>query len=353
MILEYAALITFSLVFCLSTIITGALVVLLKKKKIVDIPNERSLHSIPTPRGGGFAVNPSLFIGFILFIILESLRMHMGIFDHSLWPILLCFLAFILVFGFEDIKGLPTLYRLVAQIVITTIALFLLPQDLLVFQGYLPFWLDRTLTLFVWVGFINIYNFMDGMDGLAATETISIGFGLFLISLIHIIPKEIGLYGTFMAASALGFFIWNKHPAKIFMGDVGSIPLGFIIGWLLILMAGQGAWAQAIIIPLYYFMDAGLMLLKRLLQGKKIWQAHKEHAYQQAVEKGAPVPEVLKKIVVVNVCLILCASAASKVEYPMVWVVLSAAFVFFILEQLKKGFISAPKKTKKSKKEKK
>ena len=88
------------------------------------------------------------------------------------------------------------------------------------------------------------------------------------------------------AAAALGFLVWNWHPARVFLGDVGSVPLGFLVGWLLLELMARGAWAAAIILPSYYATDATLTLVRRLLRGEKIWQAHKEHFYQRAVQAG-------------------------------------------------------------------
>jgi UDP-N-acetylmuramyl pentapeptide phosphotransferase/UDP-N-acetylglucosamine-1-phosphate transferase len=110
-----------------------------------------------------------------------------------------------------------------------------------------------------------------------------------------------------LAAAAIGFLAWNWHPARIFLGDSGSVPLGYLLGWLLLRLAGEGLWAPALILPAYYWADATLTLLKRAARGEKIWQAHRQHFYQQAVQGGASHAQVAMMIVTANLCLIIAA----------------------------------------------
>ena len=137
-----------------------------------------------------------------------------------------------------------------------------------------------------WVWFINLFNFMDGIDGISGVECLGIGLGVAVIAALDGVPSGHGSLGICLAAAAAGFLIWNWHPAKVFMGDVGSVPLGFLIGWLLLDMAAAGAWAPAVILPAYYLADATITLLRRLLRGAAPWQAHRDHFYQQATQAG-------------------------------------------------------------------
>jgi UDP-N-acetylmuramyl pentapeptide phosphotransferase/UDP-N-acetylglucosamine-1-phosphate transferase len=138
-------------------------------------------------------------------------------------------------------------------------------------------------TVLLWAGFLNFFNFMDGIDGISGIESAALGTGAFLIAWLS--PHEsLPMVGPLtIAAAALGFLVWNWAPARLFMGDVGSIPLGYFLGWFLLFLAVKGYWAPALILPLYYLGDAGITLLKRLVRGEKIWRAHKEHFYQRAV----------------------------------------------------------------------
>lgn len=110
-----------------------------------------------------------------------------------------------------------------------------------------PLWLDHVLVVFAWVWFINLFNFMDGIDGISGVEAGSIGLGVFILALLVPLPQFIalGYIGLGILAIMIGFLIWNWHPAKLFLGDVGSVPLGFILGWVLLDVASNGAWVVA------------------------------------------------------------------------------------------------------------
>jgi len=122
---------------------------------------------------------------------------------------------------------------------------------------------------------------------------------------------------------ALGFLAWNWAPAKLFLGDVGSIPLGYLTGWLLLGMAGEGHWAPALILPLYYLVDATLTLLRRAARFEKIWHAHREHFYQRAVQAGLDHGGVVLRILGANLALI--ALAVLGLEWS--WVAVALAFL--------------------------
>jgi UDP-N-acetylmuramyl pentapeptide phosphotransferase/UDP-N-acetylglucosamine-1-phosphate transferase len=164
--------------------------------------------------------------------------------------------------------------------------------------------------------FINFYNFMDGIDGSAASEAIHIGISIVVLYLFDTsIPRELIIVAIILIGASLGFVIFNWHPAKIFLGDVGSIALGVICGWLLLNLALYKYFAAAIILPLYYMADSALTITKRLLQGKKIWQAHSEHFFQKAVRKGLSHAKVTRKIIFTN--FILCALSVISMDYPI------------------------------------
>jgi UDP-N-acetylmuramyl pentapeptide phosphotransferase/UDP-N-acetylglucosamine-1-phosphate transferase len=121
----------------------------------------------------------------------------------------------------------------------------------------------------------------------------------------------VALFGASIAAAALGFLPWNWHPARLFLGDVGSVALGFLLGWLLLRLAAEGQWAAAVILPLYYLSDATLTLTRRTLRGEKPWQAHREHFYQRAVAAGLSHAAVVRAVGVANAGLIALAVMAT------------------------------------------
>src|SRR6185312_3303856 len=184
-----------------------------------------------------------------------------------------------------------------------------LPAGDLVFQGLLPPLADHLLAGLAWLWFINLFNFMDGIDGISGVEAAAIGLGTALAAWLAGTYQEIGC-GLALAGAAAGFLVWNWHPARIFLGDVGSIPLGLVSGWLLLRLAIDGAWAPALILPSYYLADATLTLAKRLARGEKIWQAHRSHFYQRAVQAGLRHDQVARRVAETNVMLILLSYVA-------------------------------------------
>ncbi|WP_144108544.1 MraY family glycosyltransferase [Paraburkholderia sp. BCC1886] len=233
-----------------------------------DIPNDRSLHTRPTPRVGGWGIVPVL----VILIVLGA---------PALWlPALLAALLAALS-QVDDRRGLPARVRFGghAAAVIALIAVY--PADV-------PWWaLVAMAVLLVWL--VNLYNFMDGSDGLAGGMAL-FGFGGYAIAAsvaLHADPS-LALAAGIVAGAAAGFLLFNFHPARIFLGDAGSIPLGFLAGAL-----GYWGWREAVW-PVWFpavcfapfIGDASVTLLKRLLRGEKFWQAHREHYYQRMVQSG-------------------------------------------------------------------
>jgi UDP-N-acetylmuramyl pentapeptide phosphotransferase/UDP-N-acetylglucosamine-1-phosphate transferase len=172
---------------------------------------------------------------------------------------------------------------------------------------------------------INLYNFMDGIDGLAGAETVAICSGvIFLAALTRHVDSDMHL-ATVLLGASVGFLLLNWHPARIFMGDSGSIPIGFLVGWLMLTLVRQGQWAAALILPLYFIVDATWTLLARSLRGETPWQAHRSHAYQRAVLSGLAPDVVVQRITLANVLLI--ALAIASLTRPISALVLAACTV--------------------------
>ena len=278
----------------LTWLATRAVLSLLVRRAILDRPNERSSHDTPTPRGGGIAVVAVLVPAWIAAALLGGAAVP--------WTALGGVLLLAAVSWRDDLKSLGILWRLGAQIL--AVAAGLAAIDGLVFRGILPAWLDALAAGFLWLWFVNLYNFMDGIDGIAAVETASIGGGVALVVLGAAMgPAGAAAWGIVLAAAALGFLPWNWQRAKLFLGDVGSVPLGYLAGWLLLSLAAAGAWKAALILPLYYLADAAITLLRRLKRGEKVWQAHREHYYQRAVQGGMSHASVVKAVLAGNLAL--------------------------------------------------
>jgi UDP-N-acetylmuramyl pentapeptide phosphotransferase/UDP-N-acetylglucosamine-1-phosphate transferase len=213
----------------------------------------------------------------------------------------------------DDVRGgMPVAARLTIQVIAVAVALLAFQDAALVFQGVLPLSLDRLAAAFLWLWFINLFNFMDGIDGITGVETVALGVGLAMVAwLAGLAAPQVAL-PALLAAAALGFLAWNWAPAKIFLGDVGSIPLGFVLGWLLLITAMQGQWLAAAILPLTYLADATITLVRRLMRGDNIWRAHRAHFYQRAVAAGETHAAVAAKVLICNLALIGLAVAATE-----------------------------------------
>jgi UDP-N-acetylmuramyl pentapeptide phosphotransferase/UDP-N-acetylglucosamine-1-phosphate transferase len=286
-------LIAFLVSLAATALVMRHLVKWLKKRQILDLPNDRSSHERPTPRGGGLAVTPVVLLGWLVLAA-------MGLALSGQWIVMAGALALLLLSWRDDRKSLPARLRLLVHLAAVAAGLSALPDHQFVFQGLLPFWADRLAALVLWAWFLNLYNFMDGIDGITGVETLALAAGLVLMSPA---PEQ----SAVLAGAALGFLLWNWHPAKIFLGDSGSVPLGYLLGWLLLRLAAQGLWAPALILPAYYLADATITISKRALRREKIWQAHRQHFYQRAVRGGASHARVSLLILFSDIALIEAA----------------------------------------------
>ncbi len=306
---------------------TGAVLRVLQRRAILDHPNLRSSHDTPTPRGGGIAILAVVLPVWAVIAVLSGAPQlgPMGLDSVVLFGAAITLGA---ISWADDLHGVAPWLRLGVHFVAAAAVLMAFGRDHLVFQGLLPLALDRIAAGLIWVWFINLFNFMDGIDGIAGVETITIGFGLFALAPLAI-GGEGSLFGLTIAAAALGFLKWNWHPARIFLGDVGSVPLGFLLGWLLLDMAAAGHWAAAIILPLYYLADATITILRRLARGESIWRAHAEHFYQAAVQRGLGHGAVAGIILAANAALIACAVIAEA--GARIWGLAGAAVTVAVL----------------------
>ena len=285
---------------------TRALIPLLRRAAVLDRPNDRSLHAAPTPRGGGIAVVAAILGAWLALIVA-------GMAPSYLFAVLAGAVLVASVSWVDDLRGLAPLGRLAAQFVAVGLGIVAALPAGSVFQFWLPPALAASVVALLWVWFVNLFNFMDGIDGLAGSEAASIGLGLVLVAGVGVgyDPGPAALPAA-VAAAALGFLVWNWAPARIFLGDVGSVPLGYLLGFLLLGLAARGLWKAALILPLYFLADATVTLLRRLLRGERVWQAHRQHFYQRAVERGLDHAAVVRRVILANLLLIACAWAAEN-----------------------------------------
>jgi len=294
------------------------LIPVLTRRAIMDHPGKRSSHQQPTPRGGGLAVTGAILAAWLG---LYSVAPMNGVVFIILGAVILVGISWL-----DDVRSRSAGVRLSVQAMAVSVGMVWLIGQGLVFQGLVPAWLDLFLASIVWLGFLNFFNFMDGIDGISAVEGGAISLGLCLIAFAapdSALTPEDGAYALIIVAAVAGFVVWNWHPARVFLGDVGSIPLGFILGALLLGLAARGDWVPALILPIYYLADAGFTLVLRAVRGEAVWKAHKQHFYQQAVQRGLSHSQVSLAILIANVAIV--GSALLAVTQP--WAGLATASV--------------------------
>jgi len=277
----------------------------LAARAMLDRPNERSSHKNPTPRGGGIVVVA------VLILAVWAIHLSSGASLRHTAIMTLELAALAIVSWIDDRGGANIWLRLAVQLAAVTAGLATIGIGPLAARLDISPWLLAIPFALGWMWFVNLYNFMDGIDGITGTETASIGVGLVALAVVTLgsVAGQ-GLMGLALAGAAIGFLLWNWPPARIFLGDVGSVPLGFLIGGLLIEAALAGHWAPALILPLYYLADATITLAARALKGQRPWRAHRSHFYQRAHQAGLSHGHISLVIAALNIVLIALAAAA-------------------------------------------
>jgi len=319
-----------AVVAVLSWVATWAVLRSLIRFEAYDRPNARSSHERPKPRGGGLALLPVLLFSWIAAVS------WLGAAPTDFWPVVSAAAVLTVVSWFDDLRSLPVVLRLAVQALAVGLALAAMDGVGLVFQGLLPPLLDRLAAGLLWLWFVNLFNFMDGIDGISGVEAGSLGLGLVLIGAVAAWPGVQVALPALLAAATLGFLVWNWGPAKLFLGDVGSVPLGYLLGWLLLGAAMNGEWAAALILPLYYLADATITLVKRAARGARLWQAHREHFYQRAVQGGASHSRVAAQVLACNAVLVVLAiitATGGKASPALAASAVAVAVLLAILER--------------------
>ena len=277
-------------------------------------PNARSSHKAPTPQGGGIAV-----IITVTLLVVPTMLYLTG-FDPSqlqqLW-FLLGAVAFLTVIGaIDDIRTIEALPRLLSQFLAVSLVVFLLPEEIRV-TPVVPFWLERAATVIAGVWFVNLVNFMDGIDCMTVAEMVPLTAALCVLALVGALSQSATLVAFALLGAMIGFLPFNRPVAQLFLGDVGSLPIGLLAFWLLLQLAGRGHVAAALLLPLYYLADATITLLLRFHRGASVMTAHRDHFYQQAIDRGLSVPAVISRVAAVNIVLALLAIASAILRQPI------------------------------------
>jgi len=288
--------------FFFALIITGLVRKYAIKNALIDVPNERSSHSIATPRGGGLsiAISVLLVIGLLFFggWIPTDITLALGIGG----------LIVVIIGWIDDHRHIPALWRAISYFIAAGWAIYCLGGLERIQVGSQALSLGSIgsfLAIFWIVWLTNLYNFMDGTDGLAGSEAICISL---FAGIIFWSTGETGLaiICFVILISTCGFLYWNWPPARIFMGDVGSCLLGFSFGVLSIIGEKGGTITIAIwfILLAVFIGDATLTLLMRIMKGEKWYQAHKSHAYQRLVQLGMSHKNLALSLLIINVMIL-------------------------------------------------
>lgn len=259
-------------------------------KNFLDHPNNRSSHTVATPKGGGLAIMVTFFAFLSYFYEIDFI-------DESLFYSLLMVLPIVVVSLIDDIFPLSAKLRFGVQLISASGALYFL-NGISTFN-FVIFSLDGLwLNIFALIAIVwmtNLYNFLDGIDGYAASEVIFVGSAAYIL-----FGNNISLL---LAASTAGFLVFNWSKASIFMGDVGSAPIGFIFSVLILSDAGTAHLSAWLILLSLFWFDATITLIRRMKKGENLAQAHKKHVYQRVTQLGFGHDKVVMMAMLLNIII--------------------------------------------------
>ncbi|MDX3967550.1 MAG: glycosyltransferase family 4 protein [Bradyrhizobium sp.] len=266
-------------------------------------PNARSSHRIPTPQGAGIAVIAATLIVASLWAVWANVAIP---------PVLIGATVLIALVGFaDDIKSLPVIVRLALQAACVGAVVFAAPETARIVPA-LPLPLERGLIVLAGVWFVNLVNFMDGLDLMTVAEVVPVTAALLLLGMLGDLSWPAVLIATALCGAMLGFAPFNRPVAKVFLGDVGSLPIGLLLGWCLLELAFRGQTAAALLLPAYYLADSTITLFRRIIRREPFWSAHRTHFYQRATDNGFTVKRVVGEAFALNLVLALLAIATVR-----------------------------------------
>ena len=327
-------LLSVSLAFVTTVVLTGLVRRYALARQLLDIPNERSSHTVSTPRGGGLAMVASFALVLVAQVLFGGLEQRLA---TAVLPAALIVAAV----GFLDdhndvsVRGRILVHLLaVAWAVywLGEVALVPLPQHLLALG-----WPGRLLAVLAVVWFLNLFNFMDGIDGIAAAEAAFVAFGGAWLALMSGL-QDLAFALLVLGAAALGFLAWNWYPAKIFMGDVGSGFLGAalgIFGYAAVVANGALLWPWVILVGIFVT-DASITLARRFLRGDRWYEAHCSHAYQRAARRWGHL-RVTSGVLLIDLAWLLPMALLAAALPQMGLLIAAAAYVPVVVLALRLG----------------
>ncbi len=299
-------------------------------------PNARSSHSIPTPQGGGVAV--ILAVAIALGADGALIEPERGALVEVL-PLGAAVALLTIVGAIDDIFPIAPLWRLAVQAVAVTLDVSTMPAELRAIP-VVPMAIERAAEIVAGLWFVNLVNFMDGIDWMTVAEAVPSTISIFVFALFGAAPPLAGSVALALCGALLGFAPFNRPVAKLFLGDVGSLPIGLLLFWLLLQLAGSGHPAAAILLPLYYVADASITLLRRLARRERVTEAHRTHFYQLAVARGLSVMTVVRSVFAVNLVLAVLAALSirmSSAVFDLIALAVGGALVATLLVMMWRG----------------
>lgn len=295
-----------------SVVLILALAPLLRRYALAR-PNARSSHKSPTPQGGGVAV-----IAVALVVPpLALFGMGADSIDAIYAPLAASVTSLAVIGAWDDIRPLPPSPRLVAQGACVSLLVLSTPLAAPLFPEALPSALQIAIAVVAGLWFVNLVNFMDGLDWITVAQMVPPTIALSLFGAFGVIAPFPALVAASLCGGLLGFAIFNKPVARLFLGDVGSLPIGLIVAWLLYTLAGEGHLAAAILLTLYSCADASVTLIRRLIRRERVWEAHRTHFYQRATDAGFSATKVAAHVFAAHLVLALLAAITIVVASPM------------------------------------
>ncbi len=315
MSIAIALLTAIAIAALLSAVITWLSRPLLQRYALAR-PNARSSHRIPTPQGAGIAViAATLLVGAIWTTWLGAM----------LSPALIVATLLIALVGLvDDIRPLPVVLRLLLQAAAVAVIVLTAPEAQRI-APVLPPALEHGLILLAGVWFVNLVNFMDGLDLMTVSEVVPVTAALALLGWLGELPWPAALLAAALCGALLGFAPFNRPVARVFLGDVGSLPIGLLLGWCLLQLAWHGQIAAALLLPAYYLADSTITLFRRILRREPFWAAHRSHFYQRATDNGFTVSRVVGEVFLLNILLALLAVITIRAGLAMATTIALAA----------------------------
>jgi len=290
-------------------------------------PNARSSHVVPTPQGGGIAVIAATMLVVTGLAGAMSFAIPLTLFGATLVVALVGFA--------DDVRPIPVLPRLALQAAVVAAVLAAAPADLRIFPAW-PVAIERGLLLIAGLWFVNLVNFMDGLDLMTVAEAVPITGAMMLLGWLGEFPISSTITAAALCGAMLGYAPFNKPVAKVFLGDVGSLPIGLLLGWSLLQLAFQHHLVAALLLPLYYLMDATITLLRRMARREPFWAAHRTHFYQRATDHGFAVPRVVGEVFALNIVLAALALASVLLDSSLASALALAAGALAVIVTLRR-----------------